>query len=493
MTDRVLASNKNGAVFIQPDGPNTQPLYMGCIDLDDIAEPLGDLEIAQCVNADGKYDTLGTMVGAPGVVSTAVTSYLQKVLDAFDRIVFPFTLFVHSRLGGRADSFTNFVRSSALLDARVTNRTRSGLAKRNENAWSETARDIQAPPPVYDLWPLTAERQSVAETMALNDIAVNADNRESSIIGAALKEGTQGAITAAAGTGVSANILESANGTSWVAGATDPFAVDIDAGPIVRFVIDAITQRLVAGRGETVAGQPAAIAYSDDLGVTWSVVNVGSTNAQFFTRARTLFALDQYNLWAVTSGGYVYKSEDGGLTWSTQDAGLATVQNLNCVHFLDKSLGFAVGVSNAIIRTLNGGLTWAAVSGPAGQAGIAINVVEVVTEQRAWIGYADGKVFFTEDQGATWTQRTNGIPTTTTGTPAITGISFVNELQGVLVRNQSSVGTVYQTVDGGYTWQRITTPTNAGLNTIKYVTPKLAFAVGAASGGTGVLLRIAAR
>lgn len=493
MSDKVLAATKNGAIFIQPDGPNTQPLYMGCIDLDDISEPLGDIEIAQCYDPNGNPQTMGTMVGMPGVVSTAVNSYLQKVLDAFDRIVFPFTLYVHSRLAGRADSFTNYVRSAALLDARVTSRTRAGLVKRNENAWAETSRDIQAPPPVYDLWPLTAERQSVAETMALNDIAVNTDNRESSLIGAALKEATQGAIAAAAGSGVSANILQTANGSSWAAGAADPFAVDLDAGPIVRVVVDAVTQRLIVGRGETVAGQPAAIGWSDDLGVTWNVVNVGSTNAQFFARARTLFALDQYNIWAVTSGGFVYKSEDGALTWAVQDAGLATVQNLNCVHFLDKSLGFAAGASNTVLRTINGGLTWGALTAPAGQAGIAVNVVEAVTEQRVWLGYADGKVFFSEDQGLTWTQRTGGIPTTTTGSPSITGLSFVNELQGVLVRNQSSVGTIYQTVDGGFTWQRVTTPTNTGLNTIRYVTPKLAFAVGAVSGGTGVLLRIAAR
>lgn len=493
MSDKVLSATKNGAVFIQPDGPNTQPLYMGCLDLDDIAEPLGDIEIAQCVDPNGNPQTMGTAVGLPGVVSTKVTTYLQKVLDAFDRIVFPFTLFVHERQAGRADSFTNYVRSSALLDARVTNKARAGLVKRNETAWAETGRDIQAPPPVFDLWPLTAERQSVAETQALNDIAVNMDNRESSLVGAALKEGTQGALTAAAGSGVSANVLETANGTSWVAGATDPFAVDIDAGPIVRVVVDAVTQRLIVGRGETVAGQPAAIAWSDDLGATWNVVNVGSTNTQFFARARTLFALDQYAIWGVTSGGFIYKSEDGGLTWATQDAGLATVQNLNCVHFLDRSLGYAAGASNTVLRTLNGGLTWAALTAPAGQAGIAVNVVEAVTEQRVWLGYADGKVFFSEDQGATWTQRTNGLPTTTTGSPSITGLSFVNELQGVLVRNQSSVGTIFQTIDGGYTWQRVTTPTNAGLNTIRYVTPKLAFAVGAAQGGTGVLLRVAAR
>ncbi len=493
MSDKVLASNKNGAVFIQPDGPNTQPLYVGCIDLDDISEPLGDIELAQCIDADGRPQTMGTSVGLPGVVSTALTTYLQKTLDYFDRIVFPFGLYVHSRLAGRADQFTNYARSTALLDARVTARTRAGLAKRNENAWSETARDIQAPPPVYDLFPLVGERQSVAETQALNDIALNVDNRESSILGAALKEGTQGAITAAAGSGVSANVLETANGATYVAGATDPFAVDLDIGPIVRVVVDAITQRLIVGRGETVAGQPAAIAYSDDLGVTWNVVNVGATLALFFTRARTLFALDSYNIWAVTSGGNIHKSEDAGLTWTTQDAGLATAQNLNCVHFLDRSLGFAAGVANAIVRTRNGGLTWSAIAGPAGQSAIAINVIEVVTEQRVWIGYADGKVFFSEDQGATWTQRTNGIPTTTTGTPAVTGISFVNELQGVLVRNQSGVGTVYQTIDGGYTWQRCDTPSNAGLNTIRYITPKLALAVGAVSGGTGVLLRIAAR
>ncbi len=82
MSDKVLAATKNGAIFIQPDGPNTQPLYMGCIDLDDISEPLGDIEIAQCYDPNGNPQTMGTMVGMPGVALTAVNSYLQQVLDA---------------------------------------------------------------------------------------------------------------------------------------------------------------------------------------------------------------------------------------------------------------------------------------------------------------------------------------------------------------------------------------------------------------------------
>ena len=42
MADTVVLAGE-GAIWVQPDGPNTELMYLGCHELGDIEEPLGDV------------------------------------------------------------------------------------------------------------------------------------------------------------------------------------------------------------------------------------------------------------------------------------------------------------------------------------------------------------------------------------------------------------------------------------------------------------------
>jgi len=55
------------------------------------------------------------------------------------------------------------------------------------------------------------------------------------------------------------------------------------------------------------------------------------------------------------TGGMIYKSADGGDTWTV--SATPTTQNLNAIYFYDENHGFAVGDSGVILHTSNGGLT----------------------------------------------------------------------------------------------------------------------------------------
>ena len=59
-----------------------------------------------------------------------------------------------------------------------------------------------------------------------------------------------------------------------------------------------------------------------------------------------------------------------------------------------------------------------------------------------------------------------------------------------LIDDDAGSDDVYQSVDGGLSWQAYTTPTNLGLNHILALSPTLVFAVGAAQGGTAVYLKL---
>ncbi len=56
-------------------------------------------------------------------------------------------------------------------------------------------------------------------------------------------------------------------------------------------------------------------------------------------------------------GGIVYKTVNGGLNWSSSNAGILNIK-LNSISFLDASKGVVAGANGSIYTTLNGGVSW---------------------------------------------------------------------------------------------------------------------------------------
>ena len=61
--------------------------------------------------------------------------------------------------------------------------------------------------------------------------------------------------------------------------------------------------------------------------------------------------------WAAGGSGVVLHTSDGGDTWDVQDSGVPF--NLEGVQFLDGRKGYAVGDNGVLIESLDGGKTWA--------------------------------------------------------------------------------------------------------------------------------------
>ena len=233
----------------------------------------------------------------------------------------------------------------------------------------------------------------------------------------------------------------------------------------MAFSINGTTKRILVARGTADGGNPAEVAYSDNAGATWTTVNVGSVNGQYVTRAQGMFALDQYNVWLVTNDGYIYKSEDGGVTWTAQEVGTLAATGWNAIVMLDALNGWVAGASNKIATTEDGGMTWTLVSGASAQAAVNCYCLAVVNEYEIWIGYSDGDLYYTMDGGVTWTKR--ALPVTAA---AVNAVSFANQLVGYVVYDTAApVGGLLRTIDGGYTWEAVALPTNAGLNAIQVI------------------------
>ncbi len=164
-----------------------------------------------------------------------------------------------------------------------------------------------------------------------------------------------------------------------------------------------------------------------------------------------------------TGGGAIYKTTDGGLTWTKlevfSDASFVTV-----VHFWDENNGVAIGDEVAgsfeIYTTSDGGDSWTAVDSenipspmPGGEF-VSTSVCSVVGDH-IWFGTRFSRVFHSPDRGLSWTVGETPISSITSN-PWVEGIAFTDELNGI-AHSADYSSAPYQhlialTNDGGLTW-----------------------------------------
>jgi photosystem II stability/assembly factor-like uncharacterized protein len=194
------------------------------------------------------------------------------------------------------------------------------------------------------------------------------------------------------------------------------------------------------------------------------------------------------NLWLASAAGYVFKSVDYGETWTAMIAGTLGAGNLSGISFADDLNGMAVGAAGFVIKTVDGGYTWALMTVP---VAAVLNCVYMIDAKRAWVGSANGNIYFTTDGGTTWTVRT-GWPGAGVAGTGVMDIQFLNDLEGFMVSNTAApVGTILRTINGGLDWQTITTPTNIGLTCLWAAREDLVF-VGGVLSATSMIIKVRA-
>lgn len=487
MADIAYTSQKNGALFALPNGPNTAPVYMGCFDVDDLTENFGGINLLWCIDPDGAFKVAGDTSDPPDVTTFNMGTYTGKRKEAIEGVDCPFPLYLHIRDCGRADEFANFVRTTIVDVRKLTGRTFTGRVRRAEGVEMLTQFEASAAPPFVDAFYLQGDRISINETEPINNIVFCNQGRCAGACGGRQAVCTEGFVTTDAQTGSPSNIANvwktTTAGSTWTLPATHPFGAGLDIVGAVCFPIGKNQTRWLVAQGE--AGATAMrVAYSDDAGQTWTIVTVGSVVGQFAVGPGALFALNKYNIWLATSGGYIYKSQDGGATWTAQQTASITSGSYYAIVFKDNYVGMAVAAAGVVAKTIDGGLSWSAAT----VTGASNNISLGNSGDFWWVGTTAGDLYYSDDQGTIWTERSGW---TGEGQGPINSIDWYSPLIGMFAQTISNIGYVLFTINGGYEWTRITiSGTHAGFNQIYICSPELAWVVGEVSGGTGVIYKI---
>jgi len=216
--------------------------------------------------------------------------------------------------------------------------------------------------------------------------------------------------------------------------------------------------RIIAVGAATLGSALDQIMLSTNGGNTWSFpTSTGITNA---TVLNSLKMVDDNIGYTCSKTGDVYKTTDGGNTWTTLTTGIPAGQNLTKVDFINATTGWVfsrTGDGNQtgyMWKTTNGGSSWTQVSYIDPNYNIYIVSGSMVDALNVWALPNGGGPYKTTDGGATWTLQT------LTGSGSGRNIKMLDASNGYI---SGTAGNVWKTTNGGTTWNPLTTPVQGSL------------------------------
>lgn len=225
-----------------------------------------------------------------------------------------------------------------------------------------------------------------------------------------------------------------------------------------------------AGSRVFAVGERGHILHSGDAGRTWTQSRVPAS-----ANLTAVYFADGQHGWAVGHVAAILATSDGGESWRLAHLEPENAQPLLDVVFADASRGVAVGAYGVVYVTADGGSVWSQVpfepaplpgaerAEPADEMEIDVdlgfefhlNAIARGPAGRMYIGAEAGRLFRSDDDGASWRE----LPSPYDGS-----FHGVLPLDGDAVLAFGLRGNLFRSEDGGATWTQIPTGTTALLN-----------------------------
>jgi photosystem II stability/assembly factor-like uncharacterized protein len=209
---------------------------------------------------------------------------------------------------------------------------------------------------------------------------------------------------------------------------------------------------------------------TNDAGESWKKQGVvpGSSSGNGADAVRDLY-FTATGTGVVSVGNRIMQTVDAGLTWNPAGAADSGPGQFN-FRFVSASVGYAVGDHADILKTTDGGTTWAAVPGDFATRVQNLTGISCASESTCLATIA-GSVFLlrTTDGGAHWTVVTGS------SSDPIYAAGFASGSQAVAV-GQGGASAV--STDGGANWRPGTSSASGKFNEIRVDSAKSAFIFG---------------
>lgn len=192
---------------------------------------------------------------------------------------------------------------------------------------------------------------------------------------------------------------------------------------------------ILAHEAQATTPVDASAAASANTSVNTSVNT--SANA---SKTEHVDAKRPYVLLGIGWSGTVVRSKDGGITWAAVPHSGTTSDLIDAVA-LASGIAVAVGRDGAMVRSSDGGATWKSVK-PASSSTL-LNALLLKSDGTLLAAGVRGKMLRSTDQGETWSTALTGI------TKQISAMA--EDPQGVVVAVGAD-GTIVRSTDGGITW-----------------------------------------
>lgn len=305
-------------------------------------------------------------------------------------------------------------------------------------------------------------------------------------------------VGAAADTGAPGMVYVSQNGGGvWTALNNQPFANDEDTDFLAVKLLNENQIRLIAGTGTTDISNEAKIAYATiGLGAegtaTWTTTFLEGTENGDVVSAMGWLTFDRLY---VASDGDIYLSLDQGETVEDDPiySGATAINGFSVS--VDESQVWAFGASNLILREMDQSGVFETRVGPA--SGGAFSALSVAGDGKVYAG--NGTSIFVSTDGANsagnWTELrdfgTNRVVRRIQVMGGQRALGGDSELLRVVVDNTDGAGEVWESVDGGSTFNQVPLLANTGYADAYF--SEIDDNLGIIVGDDGVIQRLAPR